>query len=108
MDKSDLEKQIFDDVDKSGLEKKINDLLNDLENPNFTEKKMVLTRYVLADTAMRSIVEFIQGNTTKDEVRKQAIESPILLDVLKSVMIFLVLCKKFGLASEVSNDNKKD
>lgn len=103
-----LEKEIFDDVDKSGLEKKINDLLNGLDDLNFTEKKMILTRYVLADTAMRAIVGYIQKNTTKDDVRKQATESPVLLDVLNSVMFFLVLCKKFGLASEVSNDNKKD
>lgn len=103
-----LEKEIFDDVDKSGLEEKINGLLKDLDDPNFTEKKMILTRYVLADTAMRSIVEFIQKNATKDDVRKQAMESPILVDILKSVTFFLVLCKKFGLATEVSNDNKKD
>lgn len=103
-----IEKEIFDDADKNGLEEKINNLLSDLDDPNFTEKKMILTRYVLADTAMRSIVEFIQKNTTKDDVHKQAMESPILLDVLNSVMLFLVLCKKFGLAYEVSNDNKKD
>lgn len=103
-----IEKEIFDDADKNGLEEKINNLLNDLDDPKFSDKKMILTRYVLADTAMRSIVERIQKNTTKDDVRKQAMESPILLDVLNSVMIFLVLCKKFGLASEVSNDNKKD
>ena len=106
MDK--FEKEIFDDVDKSGLEEKINELLDNLNGSSDKAKRMILTRYVLADTAMRSIVEFIQENCTPDDVRKEAGKSSILCDVLKSITIFLMLCKKFGLATEVSNDNKKD
>lgn len=105
---NELEKQIFEDANNSGLEEKINGLIDELSNPKFTDKKKILTRYVLADTAMRSIVEYIQGNSTPDDVRKQIAASPILSDVLKDVTIFLVLCKKFGLATDVSNDNKKD
>lgn len=103
-----IEKQIFEDVDKSGLEEKINGLLDELNKSSDKDKKMVLTRYVLADTTMRSIVEHVQENCTPDDVRKQAISSSILLDVLKNITIFLVLCKKFGLATEVSDENKKD
>lgn len=103
-----LEKQIFEDADKTGLEEKISGLIDNLNECNSNDKKTILTRYVLADTAMRSIVEYIQGNSTPDDVRKQVATSPILLDILKDVTMFLVLCKKFGLATEVSNDNKKD
>lgn len=105
---NELEKQIFEDVDKSGLEETINRLLDELNESNDKVKKMILTRYVLADTTMRAIVEHIQENYTPDDVRKQVSTSSVLLDVLKSITIFLALCKKFGLATEVSNDNKKD
>lgn len=101
-----LEKHIFKNSNE--VEEKISTLLEELNSHDGPEKNKILTRYVLADTAIRSIVENIQKNSKPDDIQEQTVVSPILLDILKDVTVFLVLCKKFGLAEDKSDNNKKD